>query len=130
MIAAELPGPDAEREVDSLVGRLRGEEGIAVVTDPRMNEAGTAALLTVIPTTSPQDEATEDLVTRLRTDVVPEALAGSGVTAHIGGVTAALEDQSEYILDRMPLFISGVVGLSFLLLLVAFHSPLISLKAG
>ena len=30
----------------------------------------------------------------------------------------------------MPLFIAGVVGLSFLLLLVAFHSPLISLKAG
>ncbi len=45
-------------------------------------------------------------------------------------MTAALEDQSEYIKDRMPLFIAGVVGLSFLLLLVAFHSPLISLKAG
>jgi RND superfamily putative drug exporter len=30
----------------------------------------------------------------------------------------------------MPLFIAGVVGLSFLLLLVAFHSPLIALKAG
>ena len=45
-------------------------------------------------------------------------------------MTAALEDQSDYILDRMPLFIAGVVGLSFLLLLVAFHSPLIALKAG
>jgi RND superfamily putative drug exporter len=45
-------------------------------------------------------------------------------------VTAALEDQSEYMKDRMPLFIAAVVGLSFLLLLVAFHSPLISLKAG
>ena len=45
-------------------------------------------------------------------------------------MTAALEDQSEYIKDRMPLFIAGVVGLSFLLLLVAFHSPLISLKAA
>ena len=45
-------------------------------------------------------------------------------------MTAALEDQSEYITDRMPVFIVGVVGLSFLLLLVAFHSPLISLKAG
>ena len=45
-------------------------------------------------------------------------------------MTAALEDQSEYITDRMPLFIVGVVGLSFLLLLVAFHSPLISLKAA
>jgi RND superfamily putative drug exporter len=61
---------------------------------------------------------------------VPQALADTGITAHIGGVTAALEDQSEYMKGRMPLFIVGVVGLSFLLLLVAFHSPLISLKAG
>ena len=45
-------------------------------------------------------------------------------------VNAALEDQSDYIKGRMPLFIAGVVGLSFLLLLVAFHSPLIALKAG
>ena len=45
-------------------------------------------------------------------------------------MTAALEDQSDYMKDRMPLFIAGVVGLSFLLLLVAFHSPLISLKAA
>ena len=51
-------------------------------------------------------------------------------TSKIGGVTAALEDQSEYMKGRMPLFIAGVVGLSFLLLLVAFHSPVISLKAG
>jgi putative drug exporter of the RND superfamily len=48
----------------------------------------------------------------------------------VGGVTAALEDQSTYITDRLPIFIVGVVGLSFLLLLVAFHSPFISLKAG
>ena len=84
----------------------------------------------MIPKGSPQDEETSDLVNRLRTDVVPDALRGSGITAEIGGVTAALEDQSDYIKDRMPLFIAGVVGLSFLLLLVAFHSPLISLKAG
>ena len=84
----------------------------------------------MIPTGSPQDEETEDLVNRLRDDVVPEELGGTGITAEIGGVTAALEDQSEYITGRMPLFIAGVVGLSFLLLLVAFHSPLISLKAG
>jgi len=130
VIAAELPGPAAERDVDALVARLRSEEGVDFVTDPQLNQGGTAAILTVIPATSPQDEATEELVTRLRTDVLPDALAGSAVTAHVGGVTAALEDQSEYILDRMPLFIIGVVGLSFLLLLVAFHSPLISLKAG
>ena len=130
VIAAELPDPAAESEIDALARALRAEDGVAFVAEPQINQAGNAAILAVTPTTSPQDEATTDLVKRLRGTVVPEALAGSGVSAEIGGVTAALEDQSEYIVDRMPLFIAGVVGLSFLLLLVAFHSPLISLKAG
>ncbi len=130
VIAAELPDPAAKSDVNALAGTLRAEEGVAFVAEPQINQSGNAAILAVIPTTSPQDEATKNLVKRLRETVVPEALAGTGVTAEIGGVTAALEDQSEYIVDRMPLFITGVVGLSFLLLLVAFHSPLISLKAG
>ena len=95
-----------------------------------VNDAGNAAIVTVIPKGSPQDEETEELVTRLRDDVIPETLEPAGITAHVGGVSAALEDQSTYITDRMPVFIAGVVGLSFLLLLVAFHSPLIALKAG
>jgi RND superfamily putative drug exporter len=103
---------------------------VKFVADPVINRSSDAAILTVIPDGSPQDEATQDLVTRLRDDVLPEQLGGSGITAQVGGVTAALEDQSEYIKGRMPVFIIGVVGLSFLLLLVAFHSPLISLKAG
>ena len=130
VIAAELPGAEAEGDLDALVTQLRGQDGVAFVTDPVINEAGSAAIVTVIPTTSPQDEATSELVSDLRETVLPEALAGTGITAHVGGVTAALDDQSEYITDRMPVFIIGVVGLSFLLLLVAFHSPLISLKAG
>jgi RND superfamily putative drug exporter len=130
VIAAELPDPAAESEIDALATRLREEDGVAFVPDPVVNQSGSAAILTVIPSTSPQEEETEELVQRLRATVVPEALGGSGITAEIGGVTAALDDQSEYMKDRMPLFIAGVVGLSFLLLLVAFHSPLISLKAG
>ena len=130
VIAAELPGQGATADVEALADQLRGEQGVAFVPDPVINEGGTAAIVTVIPTTSPQDEETEQLVQRLRSEALPDALAGSGITAHVGGVTAALDDQSEYITDRMPLFIAAVVGLSFLLLLVAFHSPLISLKAG
>ena len=64
----------------------------------------------MIPEGSPQDEETEELVDRLRDDIVPEELGDTGVTAQVGGVTAALEDQSDYITDRMPLFIAGVVG--------------------
>jgi putative drug exporter of the RND superfamily len=130
VIAAELPESDARAEIDSFAERLRSESGVAFVPDPQINADGDAAIVTVIPKGSPQDEETEDLVNRLRDDVVPQTLGAAGITANIGGVTAALEDQSEFITDRMPIFIAGVVGLSFLLLLVAFHSPLISLKAA
>jgi RND superfamily putative drug exporter len=130
IIAADLPDQGAAGEIEALANQLRDEDGVAFVADPQVNEAGDAAMLTVIPSGSPQDEQTEQLVQRLREDIVPETLGGTGITAEVGGITAALEDQSEYITGRMPLFIAGVVGLSFLLLLVAFHSPLISLKAG
>jgi RND superfamily putative drug exporter len=130
VIAADLPDPSAEAEIDAFAETLRGEAGVAFVPPPQLNPEGDAAIVTVIPEGSPQDKETEDLVTHLRDDVVPDELGDTGITAEIGGVTAALEDQSEYMVGRMPLFIAGVVGLSFLLLLVAFHSPLISLKAA
>jgi RND superfamily putative drug exporter len=130
VVAAELPGPAAKGKMQSFAQQLRQEPGVAFVVPPRFNQSGDAALITVIPTTSPQDQATQDLVNRLRDDVVPNQFAGSAIDVKIGGVTAALEDQSNYMKDRLPLFIAAVVGLSFLLLLVAFHSPFISLKAG
>jgi RND superfamily putative drug exporter len=130
VIAADLPDRAAQADVDALANRIRDERGVAFVSDPQINRQGDAAIVNVIPSTSPQDAETESLVNRLREDVVPEVLADTGVTAQIGGVTAALEDQSDYVTDRMPLFIAGVVGLSFLLLLVAFRAPVISLKAA
>jgi putative drug exporter of the RND superfamily len=130
VVVAELPDPQARAAVDGLAAQLREDPGVAFVAPPRFNSRDTAAIVTVIPTTSPQDAATTDLVDHLRHTVIPDALQGSGVTTKLGGVTPALEDQSGYITGRMPLFIIGVVGLSFLLLLFAFHSPLISLKAA
>jgi RND superfamily putative drug exporter len=131
-IAATIPtgSQEAQSQIDAFTNTLRSDPNVAFVAPPRINEAGDAALITVIPTTSPQSQETEDLVNQLRDDTVPQQFQGTGIDVEIGGVTAALEDQSEYMVGRMPLFILGVVGLSFLLLLVAFHSPLISLKAG
>ena len=89
--------PAARGDIDGWRRSCATSTGVAFVATPAINGAGDAALITVIPTTSPQDEATQDLVNRLRDDIVPEALGGTGVTAEVGGVTAALEDQSDYI---------------------------------
>ena len=130
VIAAKLPSRAAVSTIDKLAAKLRRTPGIAFVAKPQINRNATAGIVTVIPTTSPQDEKTQQLVHRLRDSVTPETLRGSGVKASIGGITPALEDQSEYVKGRMPLFVGAVVGLSFLLLLLAFRSPLIALKAG
>ena len=109
-----------------LADAVRDTPGVAAVSGPVASADGRASMLTVVPATSPQDRATEDLVDRLRDQVVPRA----GVDAQVGGATAALVDQSEATASRLPLFIGGVVGLSFLLLLVAFRSIVVSIKAA
>jgi RND superfamily putative drug exporter len=87
---------------------------------------GRVAVMVVVPRSSPQADTTTGLVRRLRAD----AAAGSAITVHVGGATAGFVDQSDLVSRRLPLFIAGVIGLSFLLLLSAFRSPLIALKAG
>jgi RND superfamily putative drug exporter len=130
VLAAELSSPQDKAVVDGLATKIKSDPDVAFVGPVRVNQAQNAALVAVVPKSSPQDSATSDLVHRLRNDTIPAAVGGSGVAVKVGGVTAALEDQSNYMKDRLPLFIAGVVGLSFLLLLVAFHSPFISLKAA
>ena len=130
VIAATYSDPSDRAAIGRLANQARTDQDVAFVTQPRFNQANDAAIVSVIPKSSPQDQETENLVHRLRDNAIPAAIDGRPIDVKVGGVTAALEDQSTYMTDRMPLFIAGVVGLSFLLLLVAFHSPLISLKAA
>jgi RND superfamily putative drug exporter len=126
LLAADTADQGDRDAMAALAGTLRDEPGIAGVTEPVVSRDDGATMLTVTPRTSPQDPATEDLITHLREDVLPDA----GVTVDLGGATAAFMDQSQATADRLPLFIGGVVGLSFLLLLVTFRSIVVSIKAA
>jgi RND superfamily putative drug exporter len=106
----------------AVAARVRDEEGVSYVTPIRTSPDGQAGMFSVMPKTTPQDAETADLVDRLREQTPP------GV--YVGGLTAAVIDQTDYVSGRIPLFIGGVVLLSFLLLLLAFRAPLIALKAG
>ncbi len=102
---------------------LKTEAGIATVAAPQLNPAKDTAVILANPTTSPQNTATEDLIRRLRDGRL-------GPDVEIGGRTAQGIDQSEATGNRLPLFIGGVVGLSLLLLLVAFRSVVVAIKAA
>ena len=100
---------------------------MASVSQTRLSESGDTAMFAVTPAGSPQDAATERLVEDLREEVLPGSLSGE---AHVGGTSALTLNQSDHLAERLPLFVTGVVGLSFLLLVAAFRAPLIAAKAG
>ena len=103
--------------------RVAATPGVASVGPAVPSPAGDAAMMTVLPATSPQSAETEALVYTLR-----DGVAGSGVL--VGGVTASAVDINEDMASRLPLLIGGVVGLSFLLLLMAFRSVAVAVKAA
>ncbi|HEV7864443.1 MAG TPA: MMPL family transporter, partial [Acidimicrobiia bacterium] len=113
----------------AVAAALRSTPGVVAVTDFHASPSGKAAIATLIPATGPQDTATEALVHHLRDDVLPQATAGTGLSIHIGGQTAAGIDFSTVIGKRLPIFIGAVLLLSFLLLLMVFRSVLVPLKA-
>jgi RND superfamily putative drug exporter len=130
MVVADLSGAGDDTAVERLRVDVSATAGVAEVSPPQLNPAGDTALFTVEPTTGPQETATEDLVKTLRDSVIPAATAGTGAQAHVGGRTATTIDLNASLVDRLPYLIGGVVIVSMLLLLVAFRSIVIAVKAA
>jgi RND superfamily putative drug exporter len=130
LLAAELPAGAKAASLDGLSAALKATPGVAAVTPVTVNPAGNTAVLSVIPTTGPQSPKTEALVHQLRDVTIPQATANTGVTVHVGGVTATSIDSTANIAKRIPLLIGGVVLLSMILLLVSFRSVVVALKAA
>jgi RND superfamily putative drug exporter len=133
LVAVDLGDGDAQGSVpavDRVVAGIEATDGVASVVPAVLNDAGNAAVVTVVPTTGPQEKGTEDLVHTLRDDVLPAALGGTGADASVGGTTASFIDDSEHTSSRLPWFIVGVLALSFLLLTMAFRSLAVPIKAA
>ncbi len=125
-----LSGTQASAATTRLQAGLKAAPDVAFVAPPQLNAKGDAAVVIVIPKTSPQDTRTESLVHHLRNDVVPAAVAGTGLKAMVGGVTAAGIDSANELSSRLPLVIGAVVLLSFLLLMAVFRSIAVPIKAA
>jgi RND superfamily putative drug exporter len=129
VLAAEFPKGADTAALDQLATRLQQTPDVAAVVGPTLSPTGDAAVIRVIPKSSPQSVATTDLVATLRDDVIPASVGGSDVQVHVGGLTASSIDVSERLAARLPIFIGAVLVLSFLLLMAVFRSLLVPLKA-
>jgi RND superfamily putative drug exporter len=99
---------------------------VADVTSVRQIAATSGTeVIQVTPGASPEAKATSDLISTLRNDTIPAAERGTTLRVYIGGVTATFADFATVVDAKLPWFILTIVGLSFLLLVVAFRSLLI-----
>ncbi|HEY1674549.1 MAG TPA: MMPL family transporter [Streptosporangiaceae bacterium] len=123
-------GRDAAAGGAALERAVAGTPGVAHVTPPVVSQDGRAVMLIAYPTTSEQDPATNALANRLSDQVLPQATAGTGLTAYLTGPNAGNVTFANAITARMPWLIGVVIGLSMLLLLVVFRSIAVAIKAA
>ena len=133
LLVTQSPGQADAQALDHLAAAVRAQPGVdrvvAPVSLPAKN-GNQVSLITVYPTTAPQDAATTNLIDHLRQQTIPAAVAGTGVRAYVGGNTAIFVDFARVLSSKLPLFIGLVVVLSFLLLTMVFRSIIIPLTAA
>lgn len=128
VIAVDIAGdPDV---VMSLATAIAADPGIAGVVPPEVNVEAGVATVVAFATTAPQDDETRVTVERLRSEVFPSIFDDSPARAHLGGQTATFADIGDRVTSRLPLFISAVIAMSFILLMMVFRSVLVPLKAA
>ncbi len=131
LIASRFTSPaEAQQVLPGLQKSIGGTEDVAAVTEPTLSEDKKVAVFTVISKSEPWADETVTLVENLRDEVVPGALEGTKAQSFVGGQTAGYIDLANQISDKLPLMIAVVVALSFLVLLMAFRSILVPIKAA
>jgi len=109
---------------------VRNLDGVASAGEPQFNDEETVAIVFVRPDSAPQDVETEELVDRLRGEIVPAATEGSEAAVYVSGLNAAFIDIGDRIIERLPLFLLYIIGVTFLVLAMAFRSIVVSLTAA
>jgi RND superfamily putative drug exporter len=131
LIASQFKTPEeAQKVLPGLQKSIGGAADVAAVTEPTLSEDKKVAVFTVISKSEPWADETVSLVENLRDDVIPGALEGTKAQSFVGGQTAGYIDLANQISNKLPLMIAVVVGLSFLVLLMAFRSILVPIKAA
>ncbi len=113
--------------VEQVLAKTQGFKDVVAAQPGGASADGSTRLLQVIPASGPATEETSDLVKSLRGAIQP--LATGGTTISVTGNTAVGVDVSNKLSNALPTYLLVVIGLSFLLLLLAFRSLLVPLKA-
>jgi len=131
LIASEFESPEEAKQVlPILEKKIDAAHDVAGVSEPSFDKTGTVTVFTVISKSAPWADETVSLVEDLRDETIPAALQGTKAQSYVGGQTAGYIDLATQISEKLPLMIGIVVALSFFVLLLAFRSLLVPIKAA
>jgi RND superfamily putative drug exporter len=129
-VLSTVPPGGGDASIEQLRAAIAATRGVVSVAPAKLNPSREVATITVYPHSSPQAYATTQLVSRLRSSVVPPIAKRTGMSVYVGGVTAGAVDFATVLGHKLPLFIGVVVLLSALLLMIVFRSLVIPLQAA
>ena len=130
LIVTNVNGPNVPAAIGRLEDSASAVPGVGGPARTSLSGDRTVADVAFTLPGSPNDRANWDIVRQFRTGVVPAAFAGVPASrAYVSGDAAYSLDYGDWYGSQTPLVIGFVLGLSFLLLLVAFHSIVIAVKA-
>ncbi len=129
-IVAQAQSASDVATIDKLNRALRHVPHVVAVTPVEFNRTHSLGIINVIQDASPQSQVTSDLITKLRTSVIPSIVKGTGVKVYVGGATAVFDDFANVLQGKIPLFVGVIVLLGCLLLMIAFRSILVPLVAA
>ncbi|MEU5974453.1 MMPL family transporter [Streptomyces sp. NPDC047315] len=122
--------PAVARDGAAELGKtLAARPDVAAVTPAAFNEAGDTAILTVVPRSAPDSDATEELVDEIR-GLADTMESDTGARALVTGTTALNIDISAKFSAAILPYLALVVSLAVLLLILVFRSVLVPVKAA
>ena len=128
VVEGDVAAPAVRQGIERLRAELASDDAFR---NPELETAPDASLAVVeaLVAGDSRDERSVQAIERLRSEVVPQALGDADVNVYVTGETAEILDYRELMESWLPIVFAFVLGLSFILLTVAFRSIVVPAKA-
>jgi putative drug exporter of the RND superfamily len=118
-------------KLESALKRLPGmSDVVAPIYNAKTPNKASVAIINTYSKYKPQDAKTDDIVSTLRTTTIPDTLKGSSAVAYVSGSNAAFTDIGNRIFSRTPWFLLYIIGITFIVMAMAFRSLVVAVKAA
>jgi RND superfamily putative drug exporter len=121
----------AAAQLETAMKKVPGVKEVAApIYNAKTADQASVSIINAYSKYAPQDSRTDDIVSELRDNTIPRTLDGSSAQAYVSGANAAFTDIGNIIFSRAPYFLLYIIGITFIVLAMAFRSVVIATKAA